>query len=174
MTGRGARKGANPAARMKEAAGRLALRRHEMAKLARLAEHPEDLDARLPVYSRKAFLRIAARAAAQGKPGCLVLIDLSGGAREKAADMAHACQLINRDTRATDIIGRAGDARLALLLHDAGEDGGWSAARRLARLISEAGAAGAAGVRVSVIELAGAMGNLAPLEALAGKLCLVF
>ncbi len=133
MTGRGARKGAHPAARMKEAAGRLALRRHEMAKLARLAEHPEDLDARLPVYSRKAFLRIAARAAAQGRPGCLVLIDLSGGAGEKAADMAHACQLINRDTRATDIIGRAGDARLALLLHDAGEDGGWRAAGRPGR-----------------------------------------
>ncbi len=127
-------------ARLDAARRRLALARHEMEKLQRLARHGEALDGQLPLFSRRGLLaRTGEWLADAGKAGRIGLVGLQAFDEHT---MRLACQVINRHTRAADIAGRLGRRRIGILLDDCDLAGAQGVAARLRRRLGEAARAG--------------------------------
>jgi len=154
--------------RLLSASRRLGLTHHEMARLARLAETPRELDEHLPVLSRAAFLRRLEEAAQEGDAGARALcaIRLHG----PGPDLRLACQILNRDSRETDVVARTGEAEFTLLLEGCDEAGAWSAAERLGGKLAEscvtASAFRGGHVTMAAVALLDACSAASPLECL--------
>jgi len=160
-------------ARLRQACQRLGLARHEMRKLARLAENPEVLDSELLVFSAEAFRRHLHTLVSEGgetaPPHALCMFALRG----EGVDLHHAVQILNGGTRGHDIVARTGRNCFTLLLRDCRTAGARAVARRLAGdLRKGCFPAGSGTVHWAVDELRNAMRDGRPLERLAGRLAL--
>jgi len=154
--------------RLRRASQRLGLALHEMARLARLSETPLELDEHLPALSCGAFLHRIGEAsrgpAAERRALCAITLHGPG------PDLRLACQILNRDSRETDLLARTGEAQFALLLKDCDEDGAWSAANRLGKKLAEscvtASAFRGGHVTIAATALLDACSAASPLECL--------
>ena len=158
-------------ARLRLACQRLGMARHEMRKLARLAETPEALDPELLAFSGEAFHRhlhtLATESGDIPPPHALCMFALHG----ERADLHHAVQILNSGTRGHDIVARTGRNGFTLLLRDCRISGARAVARRLARALREGCFPDGGGtVTWTVSELRDAMREGRPLEHLARRL----
>ncbi len=158
-------------ARLRLACQRLGLARHEMRKLARLAETPEALDDELLAFSGEAFRRHLHTLIAEGgdalPPHALCMLVLHG----EGADLHHAVQILNGGTRGHDIVARTGRTGFTLLLRDCRISGARAVGRRLAQALREGCLpAGEGAVTWAVDDLHEAMRDGRPLERLARRL----
>ncbi len=158
-------------ARLRLACQRLGLARHEMRKLARLAESPEALDPEFLVFSGEAFRRhlhtLAAEAGDTLPPHALCMFALQG----ERVDLHHAVQILNGGTRGHDIVARTGRNDFTLLLRDCRVSGARTVARRLAQALRESCfPAGEGTVAWAVSGLRNALREGHPLESLARRL----
>ncbi len=158
-------------ARLRQACQRLGLARHEMRKLARMAENPEVLDSELLVFSGEAFRRHLHTLVAEGGDAsphhALCMLTLHG----EGADLHHAVQILNGGTRGHDVVARTGRNSFTLLLRDCRISGARAVARRLAQALREGCfPAGEGTVTWAVDDLHEAMREGRPLERLARRL----
>ncbi len=158
-------------ARLRLACQRLGLARHEMCKLARLAENPELLDSELLVFSRDAFCKHLHTLVAENEDGlpphALCMFTLHG----EGVDLHHAVQILNSSTRGHDIVARTGRHSFTLLLRDCHISGARAVARRLAQALREGCfSTGGNTVTWAVDDLHEAMREGRPLECLARRL----
>ncbi len=158
-------------ARLRQACQRLGLARHEMRKLARLAENPETLDVELLAFSERAFRRHLHTLVAEGEttlpPHALCMFVLHG----EGVDLHHAVQILNAGTRGHDIVARTGRNGFTLLLCDCRISGAQAVAHRLAHALRDGCfPAGGGTVTWIVDDLHDAMREGRPLERLARRL----
>ena len=157
-------------ARLKRARQRLGLARHEIEKLARMAENPARLDDELLAYSETALLEqlrgLAGRDRTVLQGWALGMIELPAAHSE----LPLAVQIVHGDTRAGDILARTGPAQFALLLEDCDAEGAETCVRRLAGRLARARPSAFRGIRMAALDLAEALATPCPLEGLRRRL----
>ncbi len=156
-------------ARLKQARQRLGLARHEIEKLARMAENPALLDSELLTFSEAALRERLRAICARGemmRGWALGMIELPAASTE----LPLAVEIIHRDTRGGDFLARTGRARFALLLEDCDGEGAETCVHRLAKRLVAARPGAFRGIRMAAMELSDALAAPCPLEALRQRL----
>jgi len=158
-------------ARLRQACQRLGLARHEMRKLARLAETPDELDPELLALSGEALQEHLHALVAEGGDALLPYALCMFAVRGEDADLHHAAHVLNGGTRGHDIVARTGRNGFTLLLRDCRISDAHAVARRLGRALRDACfPAGRGTVAWAVSDLRDAMREGRPLEHLSRRL----